>query len=71
MQKYKHGVKKSCLGQKVTSFFSQINTSIWGKNKLAHKRQNLKLPNFLLAWVCRDIHYQSTCQLWHVYAKDF
>jgi len=24
-----------------------------------------------LVWVCRNMHYQSTCQLWHVYAKYF
>jgi len=42
-----------------------------GKNELAHKTQNVELPKFFLVWVCRDIRYQSTCQLWNVYAKYF
>jgi len=37
-------------------FFAQVNTSIWGKNELAHKTQNIKLPIILLVWVCRDMH---------------
>jgi len=40
-----------------------------GKNELAQQTQNPKLSNFLLVWVCRDIHHQSSCQLWHGYAN--
>jgi len=24
-----------------------------------------------LWWVCRDMHYQSSCQLWHAYVMYF
>jgi len=57
------GVKSSWLS------LAQVNTSIWAKNKLGNKTQNVKLSNVLLVWVCRDIQHQSKCQLWHVYAR--
>jgi len=59
------------LVQAVLSRSSVIFSKLAEVSKFLNTMLSQKIKQAFPLHLCRTMHYQSTCQLWHVYAKYF